>query len=219
MNSALPPSTQEIKSYQKKFREHELRKVLYEVALEKRQNGEIEKAIKIILLGWNWRAYAGRNISNSELDQQIGHFISKIRPLLSRLEKEDIDLKNIDFDQEIDGQSVAEHISDGYNELLKQERINATGASKAMHMLHPTTFMMWDDAIMDAYHKEGEGNHWNAGSHQGHHTRGDGECYLAFLGETQEFIIETTDFGEEFGKDPAKVMDEYNYAKYTLEGE
>jgi len=83
-------------------------------------------------------------------------------------------------------------------------------------MLYPQVFMMWDTAIIEAYHREGESRHWRADSGRGLHVRGGGECYSMFLNETQDFTRSDLDTDRFSGKSPAKVMDEYNYAKYTL---
>jgi hypothetical protein len=122
----------------------------------------------------------------------------------------------VDFQYSLDGTSVENCIIENFNAVIENEAVSSTGASKAYHMLYPRVFMMWDTAIIEAYHQEGESRHWTSGAGQGLHASGEGECYLAFLKETQDFIRSELNMDRFPEKSPAKVMDEYNYAKYTL---
>lgn len=216
MNKALPTDTNEVLKNTRRFEENELRKVLYSVARQKRESGDIRDAIKIILLGWNWRSYAGSDISNEQINQQIEKFIKSQEQLIEYFVNSDQTLETIEFDRGVGGTPIDEHIINGFNELLENKAIGTTGASKAFHMLYPTVFMMWDKAITEEYHREGEPLHWESGANRGEHKRGEGECYVNFLKETQQFVETTLDMDRFRGKTPAKVMDEYNYAKYTL---
>jgi len=110
MNSALPDSTDEVKRYSEEFEKKELRKVFYELAEQKRENGKIRDAIKIVLLGWNWRAYAGTNISNAELDRQTETFIESNQPLLKHFDGSGHTLASVDFQYSLNGTTVAQRI-------------------------------------------------------------------------------------------------------------
>ncbi len=92
------------------------------------------------------------------------------------------------------------------------EIVKYTGASKALHILNPDFFMMWDEKIRHGYgcYKNGEG-------------------YFNFLLRSQveiSKIVET--YSKEHGSGPIspkiyqgrlrselKLLDEYNFAKYT----
>lgn len=219
LNSALPDDTDAVLRYSQRFKDHELRKVLYEVAHQKRAVGELRDAIKIILLGWNWRAYAGTDISNADLDQQIDGFIEANNRLVEYLARRGHTLESVDFQTSVNDIPIGTHIVQNFNEALQLEAVSSTGASKAFHILYPPVFMMWDAGIIEVYHREGESLHWKAGAGKGIHTRGKGECYLAFLKETQDSIQSELDMDQFPDKTPAKIMDEYNYAKYTLDSE
>lgn len=216
MNSALPSDSTEVKQYVRQFEDHELRKVLYDAARQKRANGEIRDAIKIVLLGWNWRAYNDTDLSNEDLNRQVEGFIESNRRLLDYLASAGHTLETINLEHSFGGTSLEEHMVKEFNDFLDNPAIGYTGASKAFHMLYPAVFMMWDQAIKDAYHQEGEPRHRKASAGKGEHTSGTGECYVVFLKEIKEFVESELDMKQFSNKTPAKVMDEYNYAKYTL---
>lgn len=216
MNSALPCDTAEVEQYSSKFEDHELRKILYKIASLQRSNGEIRDSIKIVLLGWNWRAYNNTDLTNSDLNDQIEEFIRTNQKLLDYLAGAGHTLETVDFSKSVDGSSVGEHVLVGFSKLYEMEAIGSTGASKAFHMLYPPVFMMWDRAIIERYHRRGESSHQEAGTGKGKHAKGQGECYLEFLKETQHFVQTKLNMAVFPNKTPAKVMDEYNYAKYTL---
>lgn len=217
MNEALPADTEAVIEAEETFRELELRKVLYESAIEKRDRGMVIDAIKIILLGWNWRAYNNAPITNAEFDRQIGEFVEANNDLLSYLEDEELTLETVEFSESVGGEAIEEHISTSFDYLLGQTAIGRTGASKTFHMFYPKVFMMWDTAIVEAYHHQGAPRHWKEDRGKGEHANGGGDCYMAFLKETQEFIRTELELSQFDGESPAKVMDEFNYATHTFD--
>ena len=143
MNSALPSDTAEVKQRSDEFEANELRKILYEVARQRRSNGEIRNAIKIVLLGWNWRAYAGSDVTNAVLNEQIDGFIHRNKRFLEYLASSGHSLESLDFQKSIDGIQISERIVEGFNRLLAEEAISSTGASKAFHMLRSWEARCW----------------------------------------------------------------------------
>jgi len=119
-------------------------------------------------------------------------------------------LRTIDFEVYVGDKKIGDWIAEGFDELCEEKAIGYTGASKLFHMFFPNVFMMWDRKIIDTYHGDGEENHWRK------HTNGGGNCYLVFLKETQSFIRKYVKKRELEEKNLVKIMDEYNYAKYTL---
>lgn len=212
-NPALPKNVKKINEFKEKFKKYELRKILYDIAIEKREakiEEEIQKAIKILLLGWNWRAYAVTHITNKEFTDQIKKFIESNRGMLYFLENKNKTLKNISFEEPVKGRIIKDWIKEEFDKLCKEKAIGPTGASKIFHMFFPKVFMMWDEKIKNKYHKA---------NHSRRHKKGSGKCYFAFLEETQKFIREYRN-AEIFRKEnPVKVMDEYNYSRHTLENQ
>lgn len=217
LNSALPKNTQQVIENVEKFRKHELRKILYEISRNYRKNKEIKKAIKILLVGWNWRAYAGADVSNNDLNRQIEKFLKVNRELHQFLKKSDASLKNINFEERIHGKKIRTWIANGFDNLRKEDAIGSTGASKVFHIFFPEVFMMWDRKIIKNYHNKSSKLHWRK------HKKGSGHCYSIFLMESQKFINSRLDL-KEFEKqverreyeNPSKIMDEYNYGRFTL---
>ena len=64
MNSVFLTNVGDIRPCMEQYHEQELRKELYEVAAKKRENGETQSALKLVLTGWKWRAYARTDITN-----------------------------------------------------------------------------------------------------------------------------------------------------------
>jgi len=109
--------------------------------------------------------------------------------------------------------------SDLYEKLSKYESIGRTGASKVLHMMVPKVFVMWDDNICDAYHL----------LHSGHKAQ-EGTCYRQFITTSNEIadsVLSKTSEEElsikhpsfqvsGFKKTLAKMIDECNYARFTL---
>lgn len=131
--------------------------------------------------------------------------------MLEYLENSEITLENVNFQYELKNKELGGYIEDCFDSFLEETSIGSTGASKALHMFSPKVFMMWDNGIIAEYHKDGEENHWRK------HSSGSGECYVTFLKETQKFIVKNLDMDELESDNPVKIMDEYNYAKYTLD--
>jgi hypothetical protein len=106
--------------------------------------------------------------------------------------------------------SSKEAIVHAFSQLA--ETVKYTGASKALHVLNPEFFMMWDEKIRHGYgcYKNGEG-------------------YFNFLLRSQWEVYEIIEtYSKEHGPEPIslqiyqghprselKLLDEYNFAKYT----
>jgi len=109
--------------------------------------------------------------------------------------------------------------SELYWKLSKYESIRQTGASKALHMMVPRFFVMWDDKISSAYHR----------LHSGHKVQ-EAACYQEFMRTCNEIAESVMSKASEkelstkhpsfkvsgFKKTLAKMIDECNYAEFTL---
>lgn len=207
-NDALPDDMDDLKVKIEEYGGHETRKILYDIALEKREKGEddeslVRDAIKIILLGWNWRAYAGKGISNDDLNRQIENFLTRNRSLRRYLNERDAKLETLNFKEQIGDKSVEEMIAEEFNYLTENLRgVGTTGASKMFHMFYPQVFMMWDTKIRKKYGKK---------------TTGEG--YVSFLKDNQGFIQNNTvALNKAYPTtNHVKLMDEYNFAAHSLD--
>ena len=61
-----------------------------------------------------------------------------------------------------------------YENYKRKSSISMTGASKALHFIHPELFVAWDAKIREYYHK-------NDPSHNKQHKVGSFECYIDFM--------------------------------------
>ena len=78
-----------------------------------------------------------------------------------------------------------------YADLIKQvysryeacEVIRMTGASKALHFIHPKLFVPWDTIIREYYHKYDP-------NHTKNHKIGSPECYIDFLSTNNNITMQ-----------------------------
>ncbi|RLE66703.1 MAG: hypothetical protein DRJ47_01665 [Thermoprotei archaeon] len=208
----------EVKELLKAHRLFELKygNKLYNTALSVCRRGEIEEksiAILSFLLHYNGVWYTQSEKGRKAFSDLEKHFsdiyelLSSVHPIIRELK--DKTLLNVDLEDPV----VTNSIVTLYNRFSGV--LDATGASKALHLLHPKLFIMWDDSIRKSY---------------GIHIP-DGDNYLEFLRttkrelsrvvedyankrglsmkEAEEYIVRNT------GVELTKLLDEYNYLKYT----
>ena len=117
--------------------------------------------------------------------------------------------------QSIKLESSKELIAKLFNELMQTKfkskskkrqllkKVNSTTTSKVLHLCCPDLFIMWDTNIRIGYYK----------------YNGDGEDYFQFLMEMKDFWDKLSDtikkLHEKYHKRPTKIIDIYNWAKYT----
>lgn len=141
----------------------------------------------------------------------------QIRHLL--LPMSDVHFLDVDFDLKLDGHLTFKQAIEQTFEVLAShgQRYESTGTSKILHMLRPNLFVMWDDAIC-----------------LGYAVRKTAEDYAnRFLPLMQQELREAVGSyiaENEAGPETAaakleclgdsrpltKLVDEYNYCKYTL---
>ncbi len=83
-------------------------------------------------------------------------------------------------------------------------RKSPVAVAKALHLLAPNFFPLWDDRIAKAY-----GCYYN---------NDPAEKYVQFMKLMKEFvenIKDYIDFSDYLNKTLLKLIDEYNYSKYT----
>jgi hypothetical protein len=124
-------------------------------------------------------------------------------------------LGTVDMDE-----SFLEHVVTVFSIFSSKKSMQTTGASKALHLIAPELFVMWDASIRQTYHRlhDDYSRAWSP----------DGRCYAKFLVTCNEiaaaletdrkqlaerhpsFII----FG--FRKTLPKMIDECNFMKFFL---
>ena len=190
----------------------------YRDALKKRRSGcspdkpSYEEAWILLSFanGWNARMRA------SFLDVRCA--LEEIGADLERLEGRTI------LDVCLDDKETQEAISRSLKKLANcysKERNEATGASKILHIINPDLFVMWDGAIRSGY----------ICKLQGKLEKKDWIWYTEYLCEMQQLakcVVEQAKANEQHHSDKiaiasltgckhtlAKVLDEYNFMKFT----
>jgi len=142
---------------------------------------------------WNFAAQKTKKLNF----QNVGELMRNTKNHLKFLEKYSI--KTADHD----AWDVIKQIFDQFSSLLDQ-----TGASKALSLLHPELFVMWDTAIRKRLNIELIPGIMNGES---------GEYYVNFLKGIQKIIIEYR-IAEKLPQNVvvAKKIDEYHYVRIVM---
>ena len=182
----------------------------------------IAEGLGVLLLTWNQAFYRYGSFDFDKLED----FMNRYREVLRRLRKKDI------FSFRKSDENV---VKDLFNKLLNvlsvkdkkgNVRKSPVAVSKALHLLAPKFFPLWDDDIAKAY-----GCYWYTGSNWA------ADKYLKFMRKTQKLAeniiqnyIDENDGDREtavedickrgsrymlFTKSLLKIIDEHNYSKHT----
>ena len=169
-------------------------------------------AIFTLLINWNrvWYRISGKgrrassNLSRHLYDLYLT--IMEVKPLLDQLCSSDI--TKIDFDDNVVRMLVKSCFERVYDVC------GATGASKVLHLLCPRLFVMWDDAIRNAFG-----------------VSPDSEGYLEFLSRVKDVLMKIVneyardnnisrdqavrELEGKLGVTLCKAIDEYNWLKFS----
>ena len=204
--SSLLPSIQDFKRGYKAFQENEQRDAMYKTASFLvchfwGKHKEMADGLGVLLLTWNQAFYRYGLFDFDKLEQCIKQNQVEIDSLRRRsilnLSECDAELVRSLFKQFLEALAIT-------NGKKKGTR-SPVAASKALHLLAPEFFALWDDKIARAY-----------------------SCYYNEMPADMywKFMIMMRDFASELpknlasdmpGKSLVKLIDEYNYAKYTKE--
>ncbi|MEM1590170.1 MAG: hypothetical protein QW175_07120 [Candidatus Bathyarchaeia archaeon] len=109
-----------------------------------------------------------------------------------------------------------------YAKFTTKHTIGITGASKALHFIHPGLFVPWDAKIREQYHRHSQ-------NHSKEHEIGSPECYAEFIQTCNQItakLMQKTKWEEIARRHPAygrsgslrtiaKMLDECNYCWIT----
>jgi hypothetical protein len=179
-----------------------------------KQEGTIDlvEIERLILFLNQWRTH----YENSRATQQsLLEAIQSVFPLLQALEAES--LMGVDFKRLLmPGTTVSQAIEQIFERIAScGRRYESTGTAKIMHTINPGLFVMWDSSICGGYAVNGHGYD------HGHRflpriqklARNAIREYTQTQGGSQEQAIVALC---KCGHTLAKVLDEYNYTKFTL---
>lgn len=173
---------------------------------------DLSDSMGVLLSTWNSAFYRARKLNYSQIESAVNRNKRKLN---------ECRIRNIISVSDLD---IAE-IEPLYNDMLSALEIKKTGidsengvriikspvsAAKALHLLCPDFFPLWDRSIANAY-----GCKWKS-------TEDSFDSYLRLMIKCEKQVI---DLSKE-GKTPLvlhdvtilKLIDEYNYVMFTLKG-
>ena len=187
------------------FRKREKREAMYNIAtfLVECFWGVPElmsDSLGVLLLTWNQAFYRYGSFDFEKLEQCINKNLEELKRMRDRsiLSLSESDEKKIEtlFIEFMDALRIVSGKRKGYK--------SPTATAKALHLLAPGFFPLWDYRIAKAYgcayHKE------------------PAKKYIKFMKKIKELVKVVQQYLPSFsdsGKTILKVIDEYNYSKYT----
>lgn len=198
------PTKEEFLSGIEAFREHEKREAMYKVAEFLLchfwgKTYEMTNALGVLLLTWNNAFYRYGSFNFDSLQEFIERNIPKInlyrkRNIVDYSEKDNDDIKKLCYEL-----LESLEIDDGN---MKGRR-SPVAVSKALHLLAPHFFPLWDKEISKVYVKLVNSNNC-------------ADKYVEYCSIMKDFEITVQKFGfRDYNKSILKCIDEYNYSKFT----
>ncbi len=196
------PTITELKKGIEEFRKHEKRDAMYRVAtfiISHFWNNpaDIADGLGVLLLTWNQAFYRYGIFNFDKLEQCIRTNFSEIKSFRDR---------NI-FDFSNDDEKIIKKI---FNDFLNALQIDAgkmkgrkspVSVAKAIHLLAPKFFPLWDDKIARAYNC--------------YYNQNPAEQYIYFCKINKKIAEGLKNKVLDKNKSILKLIDEYNYSKYT----
>ena len=198
------PSPEEFRQGYQEFQRREKRDAMYKIASFLVAHfwgkpAEMADGLGVLLLTWNQALYRYGSFDFDKLERCIADNLYlleryRTRSILSYSASDDRDITLL-FQEFLS----ALEISGG----SKAGTRSPVATAKALHLLAPDYFPLWDDQIARAY-----------GCHYSYNPSAK---YLAFIGLCKQIAeaLQPAVDGQEIGKTLLKLIDEYNYAKYT----
>jgi len=196
------PEFDELSRGVKEYVKNERRNPMYKIAINLvsgswPNSANVTDGLGVLLLTWNQAFYRYGSFDFNKLEQCIVTNTKKIESFRNRdiFSLEDSDEKDIIdlFDQFLD----ALKIDGGKNNGSK----SPVSVSKALHLLAPNFFPLWDKEISKAY--------------DCYYAKNPDMQYIKFCYIMKEIAIKMKTYRLEQEKPVLKVIDEYNYSKFT----
>ncbi len=166
--------------------------ILVDLALRREIAITVEEALAVLLQTWNKNFYRFKKEFNAAHFEEIRSVLTKHGPLLAECRERNIE------DLQPDDQPGMAVLFEAFEEVL-----GAVGAAKALHLLAPKLFPLWDTAIAKGYHVP-------------LNRVGSKSClYWEFMKISKKQCCVLRKEGWR-GDNALKAIDEYNYCRYTL---
>jgi hypothetical protein len=184
------------------FRQHERRDAMYKTATFLvghfwGRPAEMADSLGVLLLTWNQAFYRYGPFDYGQLEMCITENMPMLqayraRSILGYTANDDAQIKVL-FDTFLTALAIADGTGKG--------RRSPVAVAKTLHLLAPAFFPLWDREIALAYGCD--------------YSRQPSTHYLAFVEITLSMTRALHTFTPPEGKTLLKLIDEYNYAKYT----
>jgi hypothetical protein len=191
------PTIDELSSARSVFEANEPRDLFYRaatelvsLALQNATSLSVAEALAVLLQTWNRPFYQYRKF-NVQHFKNIEELIINHQSMLGGYRKRALVSLNHEDEKAIT------YIFQDFEKVL-----GPVGAAKALHLLAPKFFPLWDRAIADAYQL----SIGRAGT--------NGKRYFSFMEITEEQVKNIGGM-DALGRNPLKAIDEYNYCRYT----
>jgi len=161
------------------------------------QTADMADGLGVLLLTWNNAFYRYEPFSFEMLQKCIEENWSAIesfrqRDILSYSPDDDHDIQKL-FTSFL----IALRIASGKNE----GRASPVGVAKALHLLCPKFFPIWDDKIARAYNCQ--------------YSKSSGKQYVSFCQIAMQMAEQLATSAHRKDRPILKLIDEYNYSRYT----
>lgn len=186
------------------FERHEKREAMYKVATFLINNSwgkpyDMANGLGVLLLTWNQAFYRYGFFDFDKLETCIENNLKKLtdfrrRNILDYSVNDNSNIKGLFKDV-----LQATQIANGTMKGIK----SPVAVAKALHLLAPEFFPIWDDRISKAYHC--------------YYSADPAGKYINFIEITKEIADKLKDNISRSDKTLIKLIDQYNYSKYTKE--
>jgi len=199
----LIPNKEEFMNYIREFEKHEKRDAMYKVSMFIINSfwgnpKKVTDGLGVLLLTWNQAFYRYGLFDFDKLEECIKRNSQKLEEFRNR------DILNL-------SQQDEESIKILFNDFLDALKISSgkkagnkspVSVAKALHLLAPKFFPLWDDRIARAY--------------MCYYSKDPEKRYIDFCKLMKKIAEKIKNFNiENSDKTILKLIDEYNYAKYT----
>ena len=187
------------------FEKHEKRDAMYKVATFLisyfwGNPSDMADGLGVLLLTWNQAFYRYGNFDFDKLEKCIRNNLKNLknfrtRSITSLSKTDEPDIKAM-FDEFMETLQIASGSMLG--------RKSPVAVAKALHLLAPNFFPLWDDQIAKVY--------------RCYYNNNPAEKYIQFMKLMRKFVERVKDYVYSLNypdKTLLKLIDEYNYSKYT----
>ncbi len=197
----IPDKTEFCKGVEE-FEKHEKRDAMYKVATFLvshfwGKTSDMADALGVLLLTWNQAFYRYGIFDFDRLEKGIAENLQRLesfrkREILSLSSHDENEIKAL-FDDFLNALQIDSGNVKG--------RKSPVAVAKALHLLAPNFFPLWDDKIARAYGC--------------YYDNAPADKYIAFCKIIRGMTQEVKDYTDKSQKSVIKLIDEYNYSKYT----